>query len=176
MGRYHLTIGALFFQGVVQQLVALWVMAVPPSIDMLSSTVLWIVAGAILCLMEFFFPTAFIEFMMGVSALLVAAVSLVVPSFTVQVALWLLFSVLLVMLSRRFFSPKRSLSLSGDDRFGETLTAISPGSTGRVLYEGNSWRAKCGDEDCAIAPNEPVYIVGREGNTLIVMPQNLLHS
>jgi membrane protein implicated in regulation of membrane protease activity len=151
-------------------------MTVPLSIGVLSPTLLWVVAGAILCLMEFFFPTAFIEFMMGLSALLVAVVSLFVPSFSAQVALWLLFSTLLVMLSRRFLSPKRQISLRGEAREGETITAIPPGEAGRVLYEGNSWRAKCGDEERAIAPNEKVYIIGREGNTLIVMPQNILHS
>ncbi|MDY7013817.1 MAG: NfeD family protein [Cyanobacteriota bacterium] len=128
--------------------------------------------------MEFFFPTAFIEFMMGIGALLVAGVCLLIPGlpFPLQVALWLIFSVILIALSRRFLSPKHSVALPGEDRQGETLTEIPPGRTGRVLYEGNSWRAQCGDEGYAIAPNETVYIVGREGNTLIVMPRNLLHS
>ncbi|MBD2578928.1 NfeD family protein [Oscillatoria sp. FACHB-1406] len=143
---------------------------------MSDPTLLWALAGAILCLMELFFPTAFIEFMMGLSAFLVAIVSLRFRSLTLQIALWLLCSVLFVVLTRRFLSPKPSNLASGDDRCGETLTEIPPGKAGRVLYEGNSWRARCGDENCAIAPSEPVYIIGREGNTLIVMPQNILNS
>jgi membrane protein implicated in regulation of membrane protease activity len=143
---------------------------------MLSLTLLWAIAGAILCLMELFVPTAFIEFMMGISALLVAVISLFLPSFSLQMVLWLVFSVILVVASRRFLSPKRSLSVLGDDTEGETITAIPAGETGRVLYEGNSWRAQCSDETMAIAPQEKVYIVGRHGNTLIVMPRHFLQS
>ena len=137
-------------------------------------TLLWIVAGGILCLMEFIFPTAFVAFMMGVAALLVAGISLFLPHYTLSVALWLLFSTVLIVLSRRFFTPKRKTSITGDDREGETITAIPAGSTGRVLYEGNSWRAKCADVTRELAPNEPVYIVRRQGNTLIVLPTKML--
>ncbi|MGK7876481.1 MAG: NfeD family protein [Xenococcaceae cyanobacterium] len=143
---------------------------------MLSTTILWLIAGSILCLMEFVFPSAFVEFMMGISALLVAALSLVVPYFPLQVALWLVFSTTLVFLSRRFFTPKHRVSSIGDDREGETLTAIPPGKTGRVLYEGNSWRAKCEYSQKAIAPKQKVYVVRREGNTLIVLPSHILEA
>ena len=142
----------------------------------MSLTLLWLVAGSILCLMEFFFPTAFVAFMMGVSALLVAGVSLLLPQFTLQVVLWLIFSAALVFLSRRFFTPRRRASTIDAAREGETLTDILPGKTGRVLYEGNSWRARCEDEQSAIAPYQKVYVLRREGNTLIVLPQNILHS
>lgn len=142
---------------------------------MLNPTLIWLIAGAILCLMELIFPSAFVEFMMGIAALLVAAVSLVLPNHTLLVALWLIFSTVLIILSRRFFTPKRRITDFGDDREGETITAIAPGTTGRVLYEGNSWRAKCADPIAAIAPNQKVYVVGKEGNTLIVLPENLLN-
>ncbi|MEC4803109.1 MAG: NfeD family protein [Jaaginema sp. PMC 1079.18] len=145
-------------------------------INVLSPTLLWAIAGAILCLMELFIPTAFIEFTMGISALLVAVISLFVPSFSLQMAIWLVLSVLLVIASRRFFSPKRSFATLGDDTEGRTLTAIEPGETGRVLYEGNSWAARCSDETESLDPQEKVYIVGRQGNTLIVVPQKLLNS
>lgn len=123
--------------------------------------------------MEFVFPTAFVEFMLGVSALVVAVLSLVVPAFTVQVALWLILSAASIVLSRRFFTPKRRVLL-GDDAEGKTLTEIPTGDAGRVLYEGNSWRAKCADERTAIAPNQKVYVIRREGNTLIVLPRSLI--
>ncbi|MGK7951627.1 MAG: NfeD family protein [Xenococcaceae cyanobacterium] len=143
---------------------------------MVSPTILWIIAGAVLCLMEFVFPTAFVAFMMGISALIVAAISLVLTQFNLLVALWLIISTLLIFLSRRFFTPKRKRANLGDADEGETLTAIAPGKTGRVLYEGNSWQAKCADPTIAIAIYEPVYIVGRKGTTLIVLPVNLLES
>ena len=140
---------------------------------MLSLTILWLIAGSILCLMEFAFPSAFVEFMLGVGAFLVAVVSLIVPQFTLQVGLWLIFSTALIILSRRFFTPKRSVLSFGDDQEGKTLTEILPGETGRVLYEGNSWQAKCADDLLRITPNEKVYVVRREGNTLIVLPHEL---
>jgi membrane protein implicated in regulation of membrane protease activity len=136
---------------------------------------LWLLAGSILCVLELFVPTAFVAFLMGLSALVVALVALIVPYFPVQVGLWLLLSTALVFLSRRFLPhPKASKHLDATE--AQTLTEIPAGQTGRVLYEGNSWRARCEDETEAIAPNQAVYVVRREGNTLVVIPQNLLHS
>jgi membrane protein implicated in regulation of membrane protease activity len=146
------------------------------SIIIANPTLLWLIAGAILCFMELIFPTAFVEFMMGVSAFLVAVVSLIIPYFPLQVVLWLLFSTLSIVLSRRYLSPKKRLMTEGNDQEGETLTEILPGELGRVLYEGNSWRAKCADENIAIAANEKVYVVRYEGTTLIVLPYKILKS
>ncbi|WP_036477587.1 NfeD family protein [Myxosarcina sp. GI1] len=137
-------------------------------------TLMWLIAGIILCGLEFFLPTAFVTFMMGIAALLVAIVSLVLAQDSVLVALWLLLSTLLTILTRRFFTPKRKASITSDDSEGETLTVIPAGKSGRVLYEGNSWRAKCADETREIAANELVYVVGKKGNTLIVLPVNML--
>ncbi len=139
-------------------------------------TLLWLIAGSALCLTELFLPTSFVAFMMGISALLVAAVSLLVPQFTLQVAIWLLLSTSLIILSRRFFTPKRRRPYLGDDDEGETLTAIPAGETGRVLYEGNSWRAKCEDQCQPIPANQRVYVLRKEGNTLVVLPHNLLNG
>jgi membrane protein implicated in regulation of membrane protease activity len=135
---------------------------------------LWLVAGSILCLLELFVPTAFVAFLMGISAFVVALAALVLPQFPIQVVLWLLLSTALVFVSRRFLPhPRASKNLDAIE--AQTLTEIPAGQTGRVLYEGNSWRARCEDETEAIAPNQKVYIVRREGTTLIVVPQNLLH-
>ena len=142
--------------------------------SIISPALLWLIAGSTLCMMEFFFPTAFVAFMMGVSALIVAVIALVVPQFSLQVVLWLALSILLIILSRRFFTPKRRKYNLGEDQEGETLTAIPAGKTGRVLYEGNSWRAKCADEAVTIAPHEKVYIVEQKGTTLIILPQRSL--
>ena len=141
---------------------------------MVNPTLFWIIAGSILCLMEFVFPTAFVTFMMGVAAFLVAAVSLVLPQYTLLMGLWLVFATGLTILSRRFFTPKRRISITGDDLEATAIGGIPAGSTGRVLYEGNSWRAKCADESRDIAPNEPVYVVRKQGNTLIVLPSQML--
>lgn len=142
--------------------------------SLFTPTFLWLLAGAVLCLVEMLTPTAFITFMMGIAAFLVALVSLILPQLSVQVVLWLVFSTLLIVFSRHWFTPRRQAAFLQAQTQGETLTEIPPGQAGRVLYEGNSWRAICEDEAMAIAPHQKVYVLRREGNTLIVLPQNLL--
>ncbi len=140
-----------------------------------SPAVLWLVAGIILCVMEFTIPTAFAELIMGISAILVALISLVVPQFGLQVVIWLALSVALIVLSRRFV-PKAMSRMIADSKEATTLTEITPGKGGRVLYEGGSWQAYCEDDTLAIAPDEKVYVVGRKGNMLIVLPERLLQG
>ncbi|WP_341524824.1 NfeD family protein [Nostoc sp. UHCC 0302] len=142
-----------------------------------SYTLIWLLAGAVLCLMELFLPSAFVAFMMGISAFVVALLSVAgLGNVWLQVVIWLLLCVALVVLSRRFLQPRQRKSKLRDAVTAETLTEIPVGKTGRVLYEGNSWQARCDDDKLGIAPNERVYVVGREGTTLIVMPETLLHS
>jgi membrane protein implicated in regulation of membrane protease activity len=142
---------------------------------MSSTAVIWLIIGASLCLAELVFPTAFIALMMGFSALIVALMAGILTKLWLQVVVWLGISTALVLISRSFFPPPRRSSKFRDATVGETLTEIPAGEAGRVIYEGNSWRAKCDDEKLAIASGQQVYIVRREGTTLIVMPENLLH-
>lgn len=142
----------------------------------LNLTMFWLIVGAMLCLVELFVPTAFTAFMMGMGAFVVALVTMVLPlKGAFQVALWLVLSTAFVYLSHRLM-PKRRVSSIENATEAQTVSEILPGETGRVLYEGSSWRARSGDEKLAIAPNQKVYIVGREGTTLIVLPANLLKS
>jgi membrane protein implicated in regulation of membrane protease activity len=144
----------------------------------MNIALLWLIAGSLLCLMELLFPVAFVAMMMGLSAVLVGAVAGLVPSlgFPLQIFLWILLSTLFVILSRRFV-PKRSQHPQlRDDSEGEVLSAILPGEGGRVLYEGNSWRAECQDPQLEIPERQKVYIVGRKGNTLIVLPLQVLRG
>ncbi|BAY32270.1 hypothetical protein NIES37_21530 [Tolypothrix tenuis PCC 7101] len=142
-----------------------------------SYTVIWLLAGAVLCLMELFLPSAFVAFMMGISAFVVALLSqFILPTVWLQVVAWLLISTLLVVGSRKFLQPRRRKSNIQDAITAETLTEIPAGKIGRVLYEGNSWQARCDDDKLSVAPHQRVYIVRREGTTLIVMPEHLLHS
>ncbi|MGV0028724.1 NfeD family protein [Phormidesmis priestleyi] len=135
-----------------------------------SPIAIWFLIGFTLILVEFFLPTAFIAFVMGISALIVATLSTVL-SFNLQIALWVALSIALVMVSRRFVSRRAALKLDATE--AQTLTEILPGETGRVLYEGNSWNARC-ETEVTIAPNQRVYVVGRKGTTLLVMP-DLIH-
>ncbi|MEM8641537.1 MAG: NfeD family protein [Cyanobacteria bacterium P01_G01_bin.54] len=133
-------------------------------------TLLWLMAGAILCLMELFFPTAMVEFTMGLAALLVGIISLILPSVGLQVALWMLLSIVLLLLARRWLTPRFRPVIPDEAAMGETLTEILPGTAGRVRCDGNSWRALCEDETIAIAAEQRVEVVRREGSTLIVRP------
>lgn len=140
-----------------------------------TPTLLWLLAGAILCLLELFLPTAFVALMMGLAAFAVAGISLVLPYANWQVVLWMVLSTVFTLLSRRLL-PVRKATAIEDAKEAQTLTEILPGESGRVIYEGNSWRARCDDSQIAIAPNQKVIVVRREGTTLIVMPESLLHS
>jgi membrane protein implicated in regulation of membrane protease activity len=134
----------------------------------LNPTMIWLVAGVILCLVELILPTAFIAVVMGLSAIAVAAVAPVLP-LNFQVFLWIVLSLLLVFFSRRFVNRKAALRLDATE--AETLTEILPGQKGRVLYEGNSWSARCEATGTTIPAHQRVYVVGRRGTTLLVMPE-----
>lgn len=141
----------------------------------LSPAILWFVAGTLLCLVEVILPTAFTAFAMGASALLVALVAWLLPKWVgLQILLWMVFSTTFVYLAHRLM-PKRRVTAIEDAKEARTLMEILPGQTGRVLYEGNSWRARCGDEKVAIASDQKVYVIGRKGTTLIVMPEHSVH-
>ncbi|MBW4468835.1 MAG: NfeD family protein [Stenomitos rutilans HA7619-LM2] len=139
----------------------------------LTPTMIWLIVGTVLCLVEFIVPTAFVACVMGISALVVAAVSSVIP-LGLQVVLWMALSLGLVFYSRRFI--RQTAARKFDATEAETLTEIAPGKLGRVRYEGNSWAARCEDHEVTIAPNQKVYVIARKGTTLIVMPLHLLHS
>lgn len=133
----------------------------------------WAILGAVFCFMELFLPTGFVESTLGLSAFVVALVALVVPSFTLQIVLWVALSLVFIFLLRRFVPQRTPYSLQ-ESTEARTLTAIAPGQTGRVIYEGNSWQARCDDETITVGADQPVVVVRRKGNTLFVMPESLL--
>jgi membrane protein implicated in regulation of membrane protease activity len=142
---------------------------------MVATTWFWVGVGLALCLLELIFPTAFVELVMGLSAILIAFVSLLVPHFGLQVLLWMVVSLVSIFLVRRYLPPKASKILQ-ESLDATTLTAIAPGEKGRVLHEGSPWAARCEDKGLAIAPQTKVKVVGREGTTLVVMPTQSVHS
>ncbi|WP_448525987.1 NfeD family protein [Parathermosynechococcus lividus] len=139
----------------------------------LSPFWIWCIAAVILFLMEFFLPTAFVEATLGISALIVAFTSFLIPSFPLQVVLWILLSVVVVFLMRRY-QPKRTAPILKEGAEAQTITQILPGETGRVLYDGISWQARCDDPHLAIAENQRVIVIGRQGTTLIVVPEDTI--
>ena len=119
-------------------------------------------------------PSAFLESALGVSAVMVGLLVMVLPiTFNWQVALWMVLSMMMFWALRRF-SPRQQPPALMDATEARTITSIPPGNSGRVMYEGNSWPACCSDQEMAIATNQTVIVIGRQGNTLIVMPESAL--
>jgi membrane protein implicated in regulation of membrane protease activity len=137
---------------------------------MVATTWFWVGLGLVLCVLELIFPTAFVELVMGLSAILVAFVSLLLPHFGLQVLLWMVVSLVSVFLVRRYL-PRKVPKILQESVEATTLTAIAPGEKGRVLHEGSPWAARCDDKALAIAPQTKVIVVAREGTTLVVMPK-----
>ncbi len=136
----------------------------------ISPSGVWAIIGTTLCLIELVVPTAFTAVCMGVSALLVALVAVVIPSWIgAQIVIWMLVSCGLIILGYRI-NKKRSSRKIQESTAAEALTAMMPNQPGRVLYEGASWRAKCAEGVDSIEAHEQLYVVSREGTTLIVMP------
>jgi membrane protein implicated in regulation of membrane protease activity len=125
--------------------------------------------------MELFLPTGFVESTLGLSAFIVAFIALGVPSFSFQIVAWVTLSLVLIFLLLRFV-PKRTPYSLQESTEARTLTAIAPGQTGRVIYEGNSWQARCDDETITIGADQPVVVVRRKGNTLYVIPESALRA
>lgn len=141
----------------------------------LSPFWIWLIVAVILFVMELVLPTAFMEATLGLSALMVAFLSFLIPSFSAQIFLWVVLSVIVVLLLRRY-QPKRVPPVLKEAAEAETITKIPAGETGRVLYEGISWQARCDDPRIAIPEHQRVIIIGRQGTTLIVMPEDAIQS
>ncbi|MBE9109979.1 NfeD family protein [Nodosilinea sp. LEGE 07298] len=135
----------------------------------------WAILGAVFCLMELFLPTGFVESTLGISAFIVAFFALAVPIFSLQIVLWVALSLVFIFLLRRFV-PTRTPFILQESTEARTLTAIAPGKTGRVIYEGNSWQARCDDETITIGADQPVVVTRRKGNTLYVIPESALRA
>lgn len=105
---------------------------------------------------------------LGLAAVITAIVALSVQQFGVQLLLWGILSTALAIVMRGLV-PKESPDLKPSDEAEVSLT-IPPGGEGEVSYEGSLWSARCQISDTAIAAGQLVYVVGRHGNTLIVLP------
>ena len=135
----------------------------------MTPALIWVTIGMVLCLMELLIPTAFLESALGLSAFVVALLTPIVTGPNYQVLLWVVLSFLTFWALKRFI-PNRTSPALREATEARTMTAIAPGQKGRVMYEGNSWQARCNDAQAAIPPNQEVFVIERKGNTLIVMP------
>ncbi|MGN0844709.1 MAG: NfeD family protein [Kiritimatiellia bacterium] len=141
-----------------------------------SVSTIWLIAGIVMIIAEFFLPGLIICFF-GVSALIVGVLNLLIPavSSTLSLLLFGLLSVILLLGVRRFIpktfhgNVQRAVEdPDGDEVVGEKVVVteeITPDRKGAVLFRGSRWLAA---SDSPHAVNETVVIVRRDNLTLIV--------
>jgi len=110
----------------------------------------------------------------GIAAIITAIVAMSIPTQAVQLTVWVVLSIALAIVMRGMV-PKESSDLRPSTE-GEVVTDIPPGYTGQVSYEGSVWKARCQVLEVAIPAGERVHVVGRQGNTLIVVPTRFADS
>lgn len=105
---------------------------------------------------------------LGIAALITAIAAITVSSAMVQVILWGILAIALAVVLRGMV-PKNYREHSSSIEATVTET-IPPGGLGLVSYEGSLWKARSQVSDASIHPGQNVYVVARQGLTLIVLP------
>ena len=105
---------------------------------------------------------------LGCAALVTAVVALTLTGMAQQLLVWAILSGAFILIFRGLV-PRYAPTLA-PARYARVRETIPPGGVGRVFYEGGIWQARCHISDRAIAPEETVQVVNRQGNTLIVTP------
>lgn len=149
---------------------------------MLPDWGVWLSIGVVLCLIELFIPKhlvgkfRLVPTIMGVNCAIVAFLLWRTTRYfapNLQIMYWMfLCTAELLWFRPIFFSKQQKKFIVPNASEARTVTAILPGEVGRVIYEGTSWQARCEGPE-PVAPNQTVYVLRREGNTLVVAPENL---
>jgi inner membrane protein len=146
--------------------------------EYLKPQFLWLLAGVLMLIMEFWLPGLVIVFF-GLGACIVAAVcAITVISVNTQLILFIVFSVLLLATLRRWvkaiFIGHTTLAGGMSDRQREFIgqrarvtKTITPRATGRVEFHGTEWDARA---DQTIEEGAMVEICGQSNITLDVKP------
>ena len=133
---------------------------------------LWLAVGIGLIVFEVFLPEL-VAGPVGVAAFLAAGLAwLGIPSW-IQVVAWIGLSAAFILLGRRLMPHGTVIELE-ESRDARSISAIPAGERGRVAYQGSVWNAKCNIPTLEIPAEQDLYVVERQGNTLIVMPAKLL--
>ncbi|MGJ3249727.1 MAG: NfeD family protein [Elainellaceae cyanobacterium] len=134
-----------------------------------SEQALWLMGGLMFLMLGMLVGEPSIA-AIGLAALITAIAALNIPSVAVQLLLWSILSISLAVVMRGMV-PKQSAELQSNIE-AEVSDTIPQGGTGEVAYQGSLWKARCQVSDMAIATGQAVYVLGRQGNTLIVLPTN----
>lgn len=111
---------------------------------------------------------------LGFAAIITAIAALSVKNLAVLMLIWGVLSVSLAVVLRGLV-PRESRELKPATE-AEVSRTIPPGGVGEVTYEGSYWTARCQVSDIPIAVGQIVHVVGRQGNTLIVLPSSFPDS
>lgn len=144
----------------------------------------WIVAGAVLIVLELIVPGMVLVFL-GVGALLVAFLVWLglVQTWVASITIWFIASLVLLLVLRGFFQrfmsgEAETQSTDEDfDAYGEVVDvveAIGPKKEGRIRYRGTTWQAACYDN--TLEAGTKAQIVCRENLLWIVEPANPLDA
>ena len=89
-----------------------------------------------------------------------------------QISYWMGIALALSIWIRPIFIVRKKFVIP-ESTAATTISEILSGETGMVIYEGASWKAR-NEDNQVIAPRQKVYVLRREGNTLIVIPDRLI--
>lgn len=149
----------------------------------LAPTLFWFTIGILLCLTELFFAKnltrnyKLVPLITGINSIILSIFlfrTYYVPDWNWQITYWMGLSAISVIWLRPMLLKTKKSNIR-DATEAKTIADILPGKTGKVLYEGTIWQARCNDKTIAIASDQTVFVLEREGNTLIVAPENLFH-
>ena len=142
----------------------------------------WIVAGAVLIVLELIVPGMVLVFLGGGALLVALFVWLgLIQTWVSSITTWFIVSLVLLLVLRSFFQrfmPGDAEKQSTDedfDAYGEVVDvveAIRPGEEGRIQYRGTTWQAACYDHTLEVGTK--AQIVWRENLIWIVEPANPL--
>jgi membrane protein implicated in regulation of membrane protease activity len=145
----------------------------------LDAQTLWLLAGVILILVEFFIPGVIIVFF-GIGAIIAAITTWAgwTPGIGSQAAVFAISSVVLLFGLRRyvkrwFVGHSTNLNGSDDDFTGREARVVTSlpghGGDGQVEIKGSNWKAR---SEVAIPAGSTVIIERREGLTFHVRPRH----
>ena len=154
--------------------------------------ILWLIVGVVLSAIDLFIQKTqpqkyrFYVLMIGASALIESFIlwrgsiafqfswaNVMYEDFDWQIFYWMGISLALTIWIRPIFIVRKKFVIP-EATEATTISEILSGETGMVIYEGASWKARNEDSQ-GIAPRQKVYVLRREGNTLIVVPDKLIH-
>jgi len=129
---------------------------------------LWLIGGLLTLAVSTVVPEPTFS-ALGIAAVITAIAALTITNISVQFLIWAILAVVMALIMRSMV-PAESASGLEEPQEAEVQTTIPRGGVGEVIYEGSYWSARCQVSDVTITAGERVRVVGRQGNTLMVLP------